>query len=479
VTAGPALLPLLLLAAAPLGLWLARGLLPARSRVARFGTATLAGAGVLMGVVHALLCVGVPARLGAPLVGAAGLAAGCWLLAREWRRRDPSAAPARRRPARTALLEGAPLALLGLLLFVPLSDARQIGITENDTVRIWAPKAVRALTEAPPRLEGWDQAHPEYPRGVAILTGALSMPLGGLDPRLPRFVGLFLFAATLLCAFDALSARGNPWGGLAAMAILGSLPVPMRHATSGLMDGTLGGFILLAGLGLSAPAPGRRAIAVAVAGAWGALATKDEGLPFFGAVMLVLAWDFIRRPRGWTVQLGQAIERPRIATALVLSALVAAPWVLLRSQVHGEPLLLQNSPQNAGLLLMRADLILRELGHLALGLQNPFPGGYSQPDVPPGGDLMVFTAIACGVVLLVGRRRGGFTVLPAMLLLVTDFFVIAFSTVGIDWQLVTAYNRLTLQVFPLLLVAAVDKLTSPDPADPGPAPAEARAAAAA
>jgi hypothetical protein len=471
-----ALAPLLLFAALPLGLVLCRGLLPPWSRVARCGTATLAGIAVLAAVAHALLCVGVPGRIGAPLVGSAGLIGGLLLLEIRRRRRRAGGDPAI--PRRRAVLEIGLLLLVLALVAVPVVDALRYGIEENDTVRIWAPKAVRALDEAPPVLAGLDQAHPEYPRGIALVIAAVSMPAGSIDPRLPRFVDLFLFAMALLAVFDALSSRGNSWGALAAMVILGCLPVPLRHATSGLMDGVLGGFILLAGMGLAPQRDGRRALAIAFAGAWGALVTKDEGLPFFGAVMLALAWGVFRRGRGWAGRVGAAVERPRVVTGLVLSALVAAPWVWLRSQVHGEPFLARSAGQNLGLLVSRVDQMIRELGHLALGLPNPFPGGFTLPDIVPGADRMVQVALVCALVLVVGRRPGGFPFLPAGLLLLTDFFVIVFSTVGIDWQLVTAYNRLTLQVFPLLLVAAVDKLTTPDRV-PARAPAEGPAAAAA
>jgi hypothetical protein len=53
--------------------------------------------------------------------------------------------------------------------------------------------------------------------------------------------------------------------------------------------------------------------------------------------------------------------------------------------------------------------------------------------------------------------------------------VILLTPVAIDWQLVTAMNRLLLQVLPVLLVAAVDKVTG----CAGPSATESRATAAA
>ena len=167
-------------------------------------------------------------------------------------------------------------------------DANQFGIDENDAIRIWAPKAARALDEAPPRLEGTDQAHPEYPRGVGVLTAAVSTCVGHLDSRLPRLVPLFLFAMTLLAIFDALSARGNVAGAFAAVLILGAIPVVLRQATSGLMDLPLAGFFMLGGIGIAPQRDGRPATAIALAGAWGAMVTKDEGLVACGALLLVL-----------------------------------------------------------------------------------------------------------------------------------------------------------------------------------------------
>jgi hypothetical protein len=266
-------------------------------------------------------------------------------------------------------------------------------------------------------------------------------------------VPLLLFALLLLCVFDALSARGNLAGAVTLIVILGCLPLTLRHATSGLVDLPLGGFIALGCIGLAPQRDGRSAPWVALAGGLGALVLKDEGLVFCGALLLVLGTDLLRSGRA----------RAALAAVLVTGAL-AAPWLILRSRPQtGTPLLWRGAFQNLGLVLIRFDVTVRELLHLAMGFPDPSPGGFSLPDVVPGGDSVLQAAILSALVLLIGRRSR-FPVLPVCLLLLADFVVILMTPVVIEWQLVTAANRLVLQALPALLLAAVDKLTMPDEA---------------
>jgi hypothetical protein len=453
IVSEPAFVVLLLLfPALPLGLALTSGLIEPRSRAARLGTATLAGLAALAAAVHALVSLGVPGRIALPALAAAGVAAGAATIARARRSRASRIPPVPpsvgRRTGSLAVEELLPLALVSLLLLQPLADARNFAVHEHDATRIWAPKAVRALDEAPPDLAAEQaHAHPEYPRGLAILTAGPSAVLGAIDPRIPRFVPLLVFALSLLCVFDVLAARGTTAGACAAVAILGSIPFVLRQATSGLADVPMAGFVLLGSAGLVTGRDGRPSVPVALAGALGALVTKDEGLAFAAALLLVLAIRLVRAGRP-----GSAVA------ALGVAGAAAAPWIVLRSGAHaGTPLLLGSLLENAGLVLTRCDQMAREIAHLALGLPDPSPDGIVVAELEPGADPVLHAALACGLVLLAGRGRR-FPVLPAGLLLLADAGAVVLSDVPVDWQLVTAMNRLVIQVLPVLLVAAIDKL---------------------
>jgi hypothetical protein len=454
----------LLLCALPLGLFLASGLLPARSVVARAGTATLAGIGAIAGVAHALLCLGVPGKIAVPALAALGAAACAWRLLR--RRAAPEAAAPPTRPVARLVLEAGLLLLVAALLLVKIAIAREFAITENDAVLIWAPKSVRAWSEAPPVLDDPGHWHPEYPRGLALVVATVASPWDELDGRTPRYVGLALFALLLLAAFDALSSRGKTAAGFAVVVILGCLPTVLRQVATGQADVPLSAFVLLACIGLAPQRGGLPAALVALSGAFGALVTKDEGLVFWGVAVLVLA---VRLARG-------GHRRAAIAT-VVSTVLLAAPWLLLRSRAPGQDSLLLGAWwQNAGFLLMRTDLAIREVAHLAFALPAPPPDSFPfvLPDVVAGADRAVWTAAACGLVLVAGRG-GAFPVLPVGILFLSYLGVVVFTAVGIEWQMVTAYGRLVIHGLPLLVVAAADKLMGPDAAET----AEARAAAAA
>jgi hypothetical protein len=340
------------------------------------------------------------------------------------------------------------------MLAYPAQHVREFAVNDHDAIYIWVPKAVRALDEAPPDLAAEaEHFHPEYPRGLGILTGALAAPVGLVDPRLPRAVTLLLFALMLLCVYDTLSCRDNAAGAVAAMVVLGSIPMVLRWAPSGLADLPLAGFVLLATIGLAPGRGGLPAAPLALAGALGALVVKDEGLVFFALATAILAAQELRA------------RRPGAALASVaVAALLAVPWVVLRSRpLTGSPVLWKSTFENLGLTILRADRTVQELLHYALGFPDPSPGGYALPDAVPGGDLLLHVAIVCGLVLMIGRG-GRIPVLPAALLLLVDFVVIVMSHVMIDWQLVTALHRLVSQCLPVLLVAAIDKLTMPDAA---------------
>jgi hypothetical protein len=393
-------------------------------------------------------------------VASLSVAAGTWRLWRTRKRTAPQPAAAHARARR--LLASVPLEVLALglvagVLAQPWLDVRAFAVSEHDATHIWVPKAVRALEEAPPHLGAGSpadparevaHAHPEYPRGLGILTAAVSAPLGRLDPRLPRAVPLALFLLTLLCVLDALSARGNAAGGFAAMIVLASIPLVLRSAASGLADVPLSAFVLLGCAGLALGRSGA-SVGATLAGGAGAMTIKDEGVVFLGALVLVLA-----------VRLARQRRLAAAGAAVAAAAVLAAPWIALRSQPDaGVPHLQSSILENAGVLLMRCDLMFREIAHLVLGSPDPSPGGYAHADVVPGGDLVLLAALACFLALVIGRG-GRFPVLPLGLLLLADFVAIVLSHVQVEWQLVTALNRLLLQCLPALLVAAVDKVTA-------------------
>jgi hypothetical protein len=425
--------PLCLLLALPAGLLLTRGMLPAGSRVARLGTAALAGLGTLACAAQSLAAVGLRPRWTLPVLAAAS--ATLWIVTARGAPPSPAAKPKPR-----WLDEVVPVALAALLLAVPFLESRAFGVSEHDAVEIWAPRAARALDEAPYVLDhSTGLAHPEYPRGLGILTAAAGVLCGGFEPTLPRVVPLFLFFLTLLAAYDALGSRGNRAAGVFAVLILGAIPLLVHHASSGYADVALAGFVMLGTLGLTSGRDGGRATGLAIAGALGAIAMKDEGLAFAAGLALFMGW------RG-----------------ALAASIVAAPWVVARWGAPTEGVVsVHSAVQNVGMLLARFDQLVRETGHFMLGLPDPSPGSARIPDAVPGGDLVSQLTLLSCLVLVIGRT-GSVRALPVGLLLLADVGAIWISPQPVAWHLATAANRLMIQALPLLVVAALDKASAPN-----------------
>ncbi len=459
----------MLLLAWPLG-WLASAFLPSpTSRIARGGTTLLAGLAGSAAILNALLCLGFTAGTGGVICATAGVLGASARVVSMRRTKGIVTSEPGPPVATRVFAEFAAVVTVGLVCATPAFHVHDVIVHDHDAVYIWAPKIARALTEAPPRLSDISvQFHPEYPRGLAVLTAAVGAAFQPIDPRLPRAVPLVIFAAMLLAVFDALACRRNVTGGALAVLILGALPLLVHYGISGLCDVPLAACMVLVTMGLAPTATGARAWPLALAGALGAASLKDEGMiAAVASVAVMLVW---------------ALRQRRVGVTLgVVAACVAVlgPWLMLKRQLMQELLkddpirglsgfasmgrsffMLDSGRQNLGMLLLRVDQLVREVAHLLLGFPDPSPGGVAMPMVTPGANTAGHVALVAMGILVVGRQRV-FPILPVGILLAAHFVVVAITPEPLDWQVMTAYDRLLLQATPALVLAAIHRLTAP------------------
>jgi hypothetical protein len=172
---------LLAVSAWPLGRRLAAALPPAASPACRIATEILAGLIVHAGLVHVLVCIGVPLKGAFGCVGAVGVGAAVI---------GPT--PAARGSSPLPRMFG-PLVALVIVVTAsaPLVEGLNRAPRRNDAEFIWLPKAERLFDEIPPiPWSAPEHAHAEYPRGWPALVAAAGAFDQPVPDEAPNVVGV-------------------------------------------------------------------------------------------------------------------------------------------------------------------------------------------------------------------------------------------------------------------------------------------------
>lgn len=426
---------LLAVSAWPLGRRLTAALPPPASNACRVATEILAGLVVGAGLVHVLVCLGVPLKGAFGLVGAVGVGA---LVV--------GPPPSARAASSTVPPMFGPLVALVVVATTaaPLVEGLNRAPRRNDAEFIWLPKAERLFDEVPPiPWSAPEHAHAEYPRGWPALiaaAGAFDQPV---PDEAPNVVGILFMTLVLLAIVDAAASRGRPWAGLAAAAVLGLNPEWSALSCSGLADLPLSAALLLVVIAL--PRDDDGAPTLAVAAAFGAACLKDEGWVLLVAVSTVAALRAVRTRS----------PRPSIAAAIAWGLLV--PWLVLRAPVGSRTtLLVPWLPENPGWLFRRVGETARELLHMGFG------GGTTYAEFPgvAAGSMAVFStvAVAAGVTLVIG---GPYKLRVPAILGAAAFAVWWITPDPLRWHVWTSADRIACQLAPAVLLAGFCALWPP------------------
>lgn len=425
---------LLAVSAWPLGRRLAAALPPAASPACRIATEILAGLIVQAGLVHVLVCIGVPLKGAFGFVGAVGVGAAVI---------GPT--PAARGSSPLPRMFG-PLVALVIVVTAsaPLVEGLHRAPRRNDAEFIWLPKAERLFDEIPPiPWSAPEHAHAEYPRGWPALVAAAGAFDQPVPDEAPNVVGVLFMVLVLLSIVDAAASRGRPWAGLAAAAVLGLNPEWSALACSGLADLPLSAALLL--VVMATPREDDGAPLLAVAAAFGAACLKDEGWVLLVAVGVAASLRAVRTRS----------PRPLVASAIAWALLV--PWLVLRAPVGSRTtLLVPWLPENAGWLFRRIAETAKELLHMGFG------DGTTYPEFPgvAAGSIVVFTAVvaASGAALVCG---GPFKLRTPAILGLAAFAVWCVTPDPLRWHVWTSADRIACQLAPAVLLAGFTALWPP------------------
>lgn len=417
--------------------------------VARFGTATrcLGGALLLAAVLGNLAAAGVPAET----VGAARWALLLGSLPYAWWRRP--------RHVDGLTLHGmhagslCVLVLLALVLAVPLLLALGAPPVRYDAVAIWWPKLREVAAGLAPTLENTTgHLHAEYPRGLAwMVVGALPFSAvpdgfpGVADGRMLRLASWFLAWVTAGAVYEAARRHDNRAGGPLAALLLAALPAYALWSHSGYADLAIAGAVLLCGLGLSLRREGLGGRGLAVVAALGAASIKQEGAVLVLVVGALLLLDVARC---------KDVRAASVAGLLSFAALF--PWYARRGGEDAEVLgswadIVFDPYRLSERITAVADavwLFLTDRGALVDGAFDPpfFWAGW---------------ALLAGLLVLLPGGRRVIDARPALALLAAVLAVYVVTPFDLHWHLRTAFPRLLLQALPLVLLAAVHRVTAP------------------
>ncbi len=345
------------------------------------------------------------------------------------------------------------MAVFGLVLWVPLMLAASGPPVRYDAVAIWWPKLREVAAGLAPVLEnGPGHLHAEYPRGLAWLITGMADELrsfgdltgaSGADLlRRTSWLFTWLGAAAL---YEAGRSRGNSLGGFLAGLLLALLPATALWAHSGYADPAIAGAVLLAGLGLTLRRQGQGGRGLAVVAALGAASIKQEGAVLVVVVAGLLLVDSVRcKHVRFTALAGLA------AFALLL------PWALRRGAEDAEVL------GSLGEVLLDPMRLTERVVAVAraVGLFLTDRGALVEDAFHPP----VFWAgwvLGAGLLVLLPRGRSEIDARPALVLLAAIVAIYVVTPFDLHWHLRTAFPRLLLQALPLVLLAAVHRITAP------------------
>jgi hypothetical protein len=369
-------------------------------------------------------------------------------------------APGRRTPRRT-IVSAPPYGTLLRLVFLAALISALLGIAgmfavepygDWDAWNIWTMRARFLFRSGPAWRNAFAPifAHPDYP---LLLSGAIARSwtwLGGEQARIPQFLAaaFTLLGAGLLTAGVA-RLRGSNQGWLAGLSLLGTVFYLVRGASM-YADVPLSFYFLAAILLLALydagrhSAPGLLVLAGLAAGlaAW----TKNEGILFLAVTL------FVRTGLAWRRAGGRGALR-EAGALLAGAAPVVAVVVLFKVAVTAENDLAAG--QSWHTLLPRLTDVSRSVFILKSFLGSLWHVGKA---------LVVILPLAC---LLAGgapdRRRGLLPGLAGILgaMLIGYFFVYLATPNDLKWHVPTSIDRLLIQLWPSMLLAAFLYLGDP------------------
>jgi hypothetical protein len=323
-----------------------------------------------------------------------------------------------------------------------------------DAIATWWPKVLEVARGEPALLETAADAvhvHPEYPRGLAWLASVAS-PGGAPDARWLRLC-TWLFGWLVACSLvEWARGLGRPRAGLLAAGVFLLISDVAVWSSSGYLDLALAGAVLLCSVGLALRERDAAAgTAMAVLAAAGGASLKQEGAVL---ILVVAAACLLDLRHG---------SRRRVALSGLAGFVVVLPWWLARTDAPGEVLSsAQQVLSSPWLLLARLTAVGRELvGYLMDPVVLKEAAGkvkLNDADVPMA---MAFRALVVSGLVLLPRGRRCLTLAPAAAMLAAILVVFVITPHPLQWHLYTAFPRLSLQILPVLLLAAVWRLSEP------------------
>jgi hypothetical protein len=339
-----------------------------------------------------------------------------------------------------------------LVFEAPIAVASTVPPLGSDAVRVWWPKVVEVANGIAPDLHGDVLEHglPFYPRGLAWLA-SVAAPWSTGEGNLVRTIPVLWAWLTALAMTAIVRAHGLPRQAMLVGALFLLLPDVAQFANAGTPDLAVAAAVLVAGLGLSLRRERREGWMLAAAAACGAASIKEEGNLVLLVVFATAIVDAVRRPAS-----------RRAAIAVLAAPIVLLPFALQRAAVP------QTRFDTASLLLTDPEMLVLRAAAASEQVVTAVLGGSGPPNDPESVPLAAmwctWLALASLVVLLLPARPRPIAVLPALVLLVGAGVVYVLSSAYVGWHVRTTLPRLSVQVAPLLLVAATARWGAMAPA---------------
>jgi hypothetical protein len=332
------------------------------------------------------------------------------------------------------------LAAAGILLFFAVALSAPMDAT--DFLGIWGLKArtIFATSSIPGSLfhdRALEWGHPEYPLAIPLSFSALASAIRAWDDRALALFYPFCQAATVFLLWGFLGRRVSPEAGAVAAA-LAALCLPL-YSRGNLGTGEIPvalGFVLAATAAVDLrERTARHTVARLALASLFCAAVKQEGALF----VLLLAGSLfaLERSRGWAAAAASAV--PVLAHGVLL-------WLLRGPVLRRDYDLTLLEPHRWAELLSRVGTVARRLATVEL---------------PRGA---VPLAAIAAFLLLTRRSFADWLVLPIAMQVLAYASLCALCAFGPVWLIQTSFSRVTIALFPALLIVLGARLGVSRPA---------------